>query len=195
MRTTVLLMFLKIPLQLFERDGSRISYERASVIARRRRGLLRVSSSPPSREGEQKDGGQCDQAAFVLSHNQPRYSDYHHSAHLRLPPCAIRAAASITRAPTATEPPNLGANRNNYNSPNTDRRFRRRTSTRQLQILASSTSLFCLAIRASEPPIRPTLHTVICLNSAAGFRSQRRPAHRPKRFETSEVGSLSKSNR
>src|SRR5208282_3585253 len=61
-----------------------------------------------------------------------------------------------------------------------------------------------LAISASEPPIRPTPHTVICLNSAAMMVSskrlakcapKRRPQHRPDQIETSGIGVLGKSKR
>src|SRR6185437_14851747 len=72
MRAAKLFAELKIPFCLFGRYG--VSYERASVIARRRRGLLRVSSSPPSREGKQRNGNQCDPETFVLPHTTPPYA-------------------------------------------------------------------------------------------------------------------------
>ncbi len=72
MRAAVLVVNLISPLQLFGRYGSRVSHERASVVARRSRGLLCVNTSAPSREGQQKKGKQCDHPRSVLTHTNPQ---------------------------------------------------------------------------------------------------------------------------
>lgn len=118
MRATVLLTFLKIPLQLFGRDRSRISYERASVVARRSRGLLCVNISARSRGDKQKKGKGCDRPAFALSHGNPRSN---HSSggdsissleksRTRVP--AFRQTRTLIPVPKAATPASPAASRN-----------------------------------------------------------------------------------